>query len=59
MDIKRILIALIDLVIWYAFIYYWLYTIRTEDVTLWLNSLVLLLMCLVGLVLIPFAFPRR
>ncbi len=58
MNIKRALVALVDLGVWYAFIYYWLHTIRAEDVTLWLNSLILLVMCLVGLALIPFAFPR-
>jgi len=59
MSIKRIIFALLDLVIWYVFIYYWLYTIRAEDVALWLNSLVLLGIMLLGLILIPFAFPKK
>ncbi|MFB6225518.1 MAG: hypothetical protein ABEI13_03620 [Candidatus Paceibacteria bacterium] len=59
MSIKRIIFALLDFGVWYGFIYYWIYTIRAEDVTLWLNSLILLGIMLLGLLLIPFAFPTK
>ncbi len=45
--------GLVEAVIWYCFIYYFLYVLKTDDVELWKASLVLLALVYVGTISCP------
>ncbi len=53
MEAKHILLGLIEAVVWYVFIFYWLYTIRKPERNLWIASAVLLGLFYFGFVLCP------
>ena len=53
MEIKHIILGLLEGVVWYFFIYYLLTTIKKPDRNLWIASAVLLVLLYVGFVLCP------
>lgn len=52
MNTKQWMFAIVETVIWYAFIYYFLYSLQ-NDVTLWLSALILLGLAYLGTVTCP------
>ncbi|QEG35897.1 hypothetical protein [Bythopirellula goksoeyrii] len=53
MELKHIVLGLLEAVVWYFFIYYWLDTLRKPSRNLWIASAVLLALFYLGLVLCP------
>ena len=53
METKHLLLGQLEAVVWYAFIYYWLDTIRKPGRNLWIASGVLLGLFYLGFVLCP------
>ncbi len=47
---KNLLLIIVQFIIWYFFVYFWLYTIKNE-VNLWLNSLILIIIAGVGVII--------
>lgn len=53
MEIKHIILGLLEAVVWYFFIYYSLDTIRKPNRNLWLASAILIALFYLGFILCP------
>lgn len=53
MELKHMLLGLLEAVVWYFFLYYLLLTLKKPDRNLWIASAVLLALFYLGFILCP------
>lgn len=57
MEFKRVLQYLVEAIIWYVFIYYLILTIKSQTgLSLWLDSLILLVLMYLGFMACPWTW---